>query len=296
MSDSQGQRTEKPTPRKKQKARDKGKVTKSQELTAAILIMGGIVALRFLFPWMLSRTSDLTVKFLSPMPLIQDSDSVRALAIDVMGGGIGIVGPFLLSVLGIALVANYVQVGFLFSTQPLTPSLDKINPISGFKRLFSLQSVVKVLINGAKAALVGLVFYLSIKGSLHEYFELGDTGIRSVVNFMAAEAYSIAFKAGLVLLVLAAADYAFQRREYIKSLMMSKHEIKEESKEVEGSPLIKSRIRSAQRELARRRMMNSVPTADVVVYQPDPYRGGDQVRHGLDELADRGRQGQAASG
>lgn len=268
MDESQGQRTEQPTHRKKQKAREKGKVAKSQELTAAILIMGGIVALKLLFPWILSRTSDLAVKLLSPMPLVESFDDVRLLAVDLMAGGAGILAPFLIALFGVALVANYIQVGFLFSTQPLALSLEKINPIAGFKRLFSMQSVVKVLINGAKAGLVGLVFYLSIKSNLDKYFSLGDCGVRSIVSFMADEALAIATKAALVLLGLAMADYAFQRREHIKSLMMSKHELKEESKEVEGSPLIKSRIRSARRELARQRMMNAVPTADVVVTNP----------------------------
>jgi flagellar biosynthetic protein FlhB len=268
MEESQGQRTEQPTHRKKQKAREKGKVAKSQELTAAVLVMGGVVTMKLLFPWILSHTSDLTVRFLGPMPLVESFDDARRLAVDVIVGGAGILAPFLLALFGIALVANYLQVGFLFSTQPLALSLEKINPVAGFKRLFSMQSVVKVLINGAKAGLIGLVFYFSIKGSLNQYFALGDSGIRSIVGFIAERALALAAKAALILLGLAMADYAFQRRQHTKSLMMSKHELKEESKEVEGSPLIKSRIRSAQRELARRRMMNAVPTADVVVTNP----------------------------
>jgi flagellar biosynthetic protein FlhB len=268
MDDSHGQRTEQPTHRKKQKAREKGKVAKSQELTAAIVVMGGIVVLKLLFPWILSQTSDFTVKFLSPLPAVESFNDVRSLAVDLLVGGAGILAPFLIAVFGIALVANYIQVGFLFSTQPLSLSLEKINPVAGFKRLFSVQSLVKVLINSAKAGLVGLVFFFAIKGGIDRYFALGDSGVRSVVEFMADEALAIAAKASLILLGLAMADYAYQRREHIKSLMMSKHELKEESKEVEGSPLIKSRIRSAQRELARRRMMNAVPMADVVVTNP----------------------------
>jgi flagellar biosynthetic protein FlhB len=119
MDESQGQRTEQPTHRKRQKARDKGKVAKSQELTGAILIMGGIVALKLLFPRILSGTSDLIVKYLSPMPLVESFDDVRTLAVDLIAGGVGILAPFLLAVFGVALVANYMQVGFLFSTEPL---------------------------------------------------------------------------------------------------------------------------------------------------------------------------------
>jgi flagellar biosynthetic protein FlhB len=268
MDDSQGQRTEKPTQRKKQKAREKGKVAKSQELTSAIVVMGGIVALKLLFPWILSQTSDFTVRCLGPRPPVETFDDARRLVVDMIAGGAVILAPFLVAVLGIALVANYIQVGFLFSTQPLSLNLQKINPVAGFKRLFSMQSVVRVVINGAKAGLVGLVFYLSIKSGMREYYSLGDCGIPVIVKFMADQVVSVAAKASLILLALAMGDYAFQRREHTKSLMMSKQEIKEESKEIEGSPLIKSRIRSAQRELARRRMMNAVPTADVVVTNP----------------------------
>jgi flagellar biosynthetic protein FlhB len=174
-------------------------------------------------------------------------------------------------------------VGFLFSSQPLAVSLDKINPFSGFKRIVSMKSVVKVAISAAKAALVGLVFYLSIRSGMQEYFSLGDCEIGRITDFLAAEAFSISIKAALILLVLGIADYAFQHRDHIKGLMMSKYELKEEYKEVEGSPLIKSRIKSAQRELARKRMMKSVPDADVVI--TNPVHLAVAIRYEVDEMS-----------
>jgi flagellar biosynthetic protein FlhB len=268
VDESQGQRTEKPTQRKKQKAREKGKVAKSPELTSACVILGGIIALRLLFPWLVSETSGFACKFFGTTPLIESAADVETVAVGAILGATKILAPFLLAMLGVALVSNYVQVGFLFSTQPLAPSLDKINPVAGFKRLFSMRSVVKLGINCAKAAFVGIVFYYSIRASMDRYYSLGDCGIRDIVNFMGKESFSISIKAALILGVLGLADYAYQHSEHIKSLMMSKHELKEEFKEIEGSPLIRSRIKAAQRELARRRMMNAVPTADVVVTNP----------------------------
>ena len=268
MEESQEQRTEQPTYRKKQKAREKGKVATSTELTAACVIMGGIIALRLLFPWYVSQASDFAASSFGNMTVIESSSDVERVTVDVILGIAKIVSPFLLAILGVALAANYMQVGFLFSTDPLALSLEKINPISGFKRLFSMKSVVRVLINGAKALLLGLVFYYSLRSSMHQYFSLGDCDILEIVGFLSRQAFIMSMKAGLVLAVLGLADYAFQRREHIKSLMMTKHELKEEYKEIEGSPLIKTRIKAAQRELARQRMMKAVPTADVVVTNP----------------------------
>jgi flagellar biosynthetic protein FlhB len=268
MEESHEQRTEQPTHRKKQKAREKGRVAKSTELTAAVVIICGLVALRLLLPWFLYQTSRFAGQSFAAVTPVENLSDVQRITGDVLLGFARIVSPFLLAILGIALVANYIQVGFLFSTTPLALSLEKINPISGFKRLFSMRSVVRVVINCAKAGIVGVVFYFSIKASMNEYSALGDCGVREIIGFMGREAFSISIKAALILGLLGMADYAFQRREHTKSLMMSKHELKEEYKEIEGSPLIKSRIRSAQRELARRRMMKAVPTADVVVTNP----------------------------
>jgi flagellar biosynthetic protein FlhB len=268
MAEMEGQRTEQPTHRKKQKAREKGKVARSAELTAACVIIGGIISLKLLLPWIVSQTSHFAAKSFGSTASIETFADVQRVTVDVVLDAARIVSPFLLAVLGVALVANYVQVGFLFSSQPLSLSLEKINPIAGFKRLFSLRSVVKVLISSAKAALLGIVFYYSIKANLQEYASLGDCGIREIFGFLTNEAFSLSIKAGLILAALGFADYAFQRREHIKSLMMTKQELKEEFKEIEGSPLIKSRIKAAQREMARRRMMKAVPSADVVVTNP----------------------------
>ena len=268
MDDLKDQRTEKPTHRKKERARQKAQVARSTELTAAIVIIGGVIALKTLYPWFMSRTEGIAGQYLGNTLALESADDAQTIATGAILKFFGLLAPFFVAMVGMALVANYVQVGFLFSSQPLALSLDKINPISGMKRLFSMRSVMMVVISSAKAALVGLVFYYSMKGSVDKYFTLGDCDIREIITFMVKELFSVCMKAGLVLLALGFADYAYQKHEYIKSLMMSKQELKEEYKEVEGSPLIKSRIRGAQRALARRRMMAAVPKADVVVTNP----------------------------
>lgn len=268
MEESQDQKTLQPTQRKIEKAREKGKVSRSTELTAGIMIFAGFIAMRLLFPYLLSQASQVFTQSLGGASIIGNLYDVEILAANTIIDLFRIVGPFLGIAAAVALVANYSQVGFIFTTTPITPSLDKIDPVQGAKRLFSTRTLVKTGVNLAKAALVGLVFFYSIKGSIGEYIALGDSDIRTIVKFIATEVFDVGIKAAALLLVLGFVDYAYQKKEYTKNLMMTHHEMKEEFKELEGSPITKSRIRSVQRSLARQRMMKEVPKATVVVTNP----------------------------
>ena len=268
MEESQELRTEQPTHRRKEKAREKGKVARSNELVAACVIIGGLACLQLLFPWWLQKSSELTTKYLGGAGHLETANDARRITLMVMLDFFRMLLPFFAAVLGVALVSNYLQVGFLVSTEPLSLNLGKINPVQGFKRLFSAQSLFTAAINMVKAALVGMVFYYSVKGGIRGYFALGDCGTGEIISFVAKQVFSTSLKAALVLLVIGIVDYAYQHRQYIKSLMMTKQELKEEYKDLEGSPLIKMRIKSAQRALARLRMMQDVAKADVVVTNP----------------------------
>lgn len=307
MEESQDQKTLQPTPRKLEKARESGKVFKSSELTSGIMIFGALIALRLLYPWFLSQTTDVLGQYLGNMQLAENLYDVETLATRTILSLFRIVGPFLGAVAGIALVANYSQVGFIFTTGPITPSLDKIDPVQGAKRLVSMKTLVKTGVNLAKAALVSVVFYYSIKGSLREYAMLSDTDVPTVLGFIAKEAFDVGIKAALLLLVLGFVDYVYQRKEYIKNLMMTHHEMKEEFKELEGSPVTKSRIRQVQKSLARQRMMKEVPEATVVVtnpthvavalkYEPDTMPAPVVVAKGKRLLAERIKEIAAAHG
>ncbi len=268
MEESQDQKTLQPTHRKLEKARESGKVFKSTELTSGIMIFAALVILRMLYPYIISQTTDVMAKYLGEVNLTENLHDVELLATGMIAGMLRIVGPFMLAVMAVALAANYGQVGFIFSGKSVTPSLDRIDPVQGAKRLVSTRTLFKTAVNFAKAMLVGLVFYYSIKGGLVEYMKLGDAGIPTIIRFIAGEMFRIGLRAAALLLVLGLADYLYQKREYIKGLMMTHHEMKEEFKELEGSPITKSRIRSVQKSLARQRMMKEVPKATVVVTNP----------------------------
>jgi flagellar biosynthetic protein FlhB len=169
----------------------------------------------------------------------------------------------------LGLLANYAQVGFLFTFEPIKPKWDKLDPMKGIKKiLVSKRSAVELVKGLLKLAVVGIVAYTSLQGVVAESMLMTDSDVGGILGFMASSAFSVMLKTGLAFLVIAVLDYMFQRYEHQREMKMTKSEVKEESKQMEGDPLIKSRIRSIQRDMARRRMMQEVPKADVVITNP----------------------------
>jgi flagellar biosynthetic protein FlhB len=170
------------------------------------------------------------------------------------------------------LIVNYSQVGFLFTMEPLQPKFGKMNPLTGFKRVFlSKHSFMEMLKGLFKVAIVGFVAYAATNDVMADSLSLADSDASAIMKFMAAVSLKVGLKVGLAFFVLAAGDYIFQRFEFEKSLRMTKQEVKEEAKQSEGDPQIKGRIRTIQRQIAYRRMMQDVPKADVVVTNPTHY-------------------------
>jgi flagellar biosynthetic protein FlhB len=176
--------------------------------------------------------------------------------------------PVMAAVLITALVANYSQVGVIFTTEKIKPELKKIDPIQGIARKFSLQTLNELVKSLFKIAIIGYVSYREIINVLPEFMPLMDQETSQILAFMANTAFWIFLKCALIIALLAAIDYVFQRWQFMKKMKMTKQEIKEEAKQTEGDPYVKGRIRSIQMEMARRRMMEEVPTADVVVTNP----------------------------
>lgn len=270
MADAGAQeKSEKPTARRLSEARKKGNIAKSMDLTTAVVLLAGLMAIKLQVGEMGGRMTDLATRSFSEFP--KD---------DITTGGLIhlflwlslqftlIAGPCLAMLLVAGLAVNYLQVGVLFTSEPLKPSLDKINPLNGFKRIFSRRSAVEVGKAIFKMSVVSLVAY---KALMDAYPQLAATVLMDRVGvglLYASVAWEIAWRSIGVLLVFALADFFYQKWEYEKGLKMSKQEIKDEAKQSEGDPLVKGRIRRAQREAARRRMMQDVPKATVVITNP----------------------------
>jgi flagellar biosynthetic protein FlhB len=180
-----------------------------------------------------------------------------------------VVFPLLAIVLIAGLVANYLQVGFLFSAEAIAPKFSKIDPIKGFQRLFTLKSLTELAKNILKIVIVGSVAYGTISGELDGLSPLMDQSIWGIITYIGETSFKIILRTCWVLIVLAILDYCYQRWEYERGLKMSKQEIKEEHKQSEGDPMLKGKIKRMQRAMARKRMMSKVPKADVVVTNPD---------------------------
>jgi len=183
-----------------------------------------------------------------------------------------IIGPILIIIMVAGVLANVAQTGGLqFSLHPLSPKWSKLNPLKGFSRIFSKTSLVELFKSVFKITVVSIIAYQTVNGHWDEVPTLMGYGVGQTLFFMGEVMIEIMAKVLLVMIFLAALDYAFQKYTYLENLRMTKQEVKDERKDLEGNPQIKQRIRSVQMEMMRRRMMTAVPEADVVVTNPTHF-------------------------
>lgn len=265
-------RTEKATPKRRSETRKKGQVAKSTEINSALVILGIFIAMKNLGHIAFEQVSEL-MRFFLQSPSSYASYGLSEETISTLFLNLSIL--FIKAVLPIALVAtvigvtaSLVQVGFLFTLKPLVPDFKKINPISGIARLFSPRALVELLKSIAKVIIVGYLAYSIIEGHFNDMVNIINMDIQQMLVMLGSIAYEIGIKTGIALLVIAIIDYAYQKYTHEKSIRMTKQEIKDEFKQSEGDPLVKSRIKRKQMELTARRMMQDVPTADVVITNP----------------------------
>jgi len=272
MSDEQNkdqEKTEQPTSRRREQAREKGQVAKSQEITSVAILMACLTLFYFSSVMMIEKMmSIMRWVFYESGQFIINGDTIPLLISTLTYKTFGLLAPLMLTVVCVAFIANVSQVGFIFSSESIQPKLSKIDPIKGFKRLFSAKSFVELIKNIFKILIIGFVAYITVIGEIKNLIPLGDQSIWGVLTFIGKTAFKVMFRSCWVLIVLAILDYIFQRWEFEKSLKMSKQELKDEFKQTEGDPLIKARIKNLQREAARKRMMAQVPKADVVITNP----------------------------
>ncbi len=263
------EKTEAPSARRRGEARKKGQVAKSAELNTALILLAGTTFFFLIGSKMLRDLGVLMTGFIQNQLYIElNQNNVYAMYVHFTLKAAQLLGPFLVLVSFIGVAVNLLQVGFLWSTEAVTPKLEKLNIIQGLRRLFSPRSVVELLKGLAKLAIIGLVVFFTLEDKIDTFLLMMQESIGNVFQFLAATTGEVVLKVGTAMLILAAADYAYQRWEYERNLKMTKEEVKEEQKITEGNPQIKSRIREMQRSAARRRMMASVPEADVVITNP----------------------------
>lgn len=270
MALEEQERTEQATPKRREEARKKGQVVRSREITSAFLILGLAGGLVGMGPMMVSRFRGLmfqTWDSFSRSPMTERSfyDLMTTEMAEVLFLLVPITG--FMALIGIASLVIQ-QGGFLWAADSMSPDWSRLNPVAGLKRILSIPSLAELGKAVIKFLVLGYVLYAAIRREWPHFLVL----IQLEPTLMLAEvgrfAVRLSLWAGLTIALLGVADYAFQWWEHERKLRMSRKELREEMKESEGDPLLRSRVRSLQREMARRRMMLDVPKADVVLTNP----------------------------
>ncbi len=261
------ERTEPPTQRRRTEARSKGQIARSQDLSAAAMLLAGFLGLFFFGPPLARSMLTMIQTALtasSPWKLEENIPFAGAVAVEAVKR----VFPMLLVLFFAVLITVYAQVGNLITLQPITPSLSKLNPINGIKRLFSLQSLILAFANVGKVTVVGLVAYLVMSASAAAIIYAFTLEFQDVFLLGASLIFRLGVWLALALLFLALLDLAWQRYKHERDLRMTKEEVKDELRSMEGDPKIKARRRQVQMQLAMQRIKKEVPGADVVVTNP----------------------------
>ncbi|MDR2648400.1 MAG: flagellar biosynthesis protein FlhB [Clostridiales bacterium] len=269
-----GEKTERATPRKKQKARDEGQVAQSQEINTAFTFLGVFAVLKITAGWIYQRMLEI---FSFGFGMIGDMEAVFSpeysgrVVTFFLGRALWAAAPVMLSALFIGIISNVIQVGWKMTPKALRPKFSRLNPVPGFKRMFSPQTLVTLLKSILKFSIIAAVIYSALRDELNNLPKLAQMALFESVAWLGELIVNLGLNVGGWFIFVAAADYAFTRFRHTRELRMTKQEVKEEFKQTEGNPQIKGRIRSKMREVSTRRMMQEVPHADVIITNPTHY-------------------------
>lgn len=266
-------RTEDPTEFKIRKAREEGRVAKSQELNGALVLLLPTLTLIALAPWMLKTFTEMLRFYLTRSTTTEITDPILVKAF--FRYFVLLALPVTITAMVAGVASNILQNGgFFFSLKPITPQFSKVVPNFGkfFARaLFSAEGLFNFAKSLVKVAVVCAIAYVSIKNEIPKLVTMLESGFWQSVSFIASMAARLLLTAGFFFLAISIPDYIFQRRQFMESLKMSKQEVKEEYKQMEGDPLVKSRLRQRMRELLSQNMAVNVPKADVVITNPTHF-------------------------
>ncbi len=263
------EKTEEATPKKRQEAREEGMVAKSTDLSSVIVLLAGILCIYAFRNNFYNGFHDIMNHSFYVESIPPTNGSYFFNLAKIMGVKVFfILLPVFFPVFIAALVANISQVGFVIAFKAIEPKFSKLSLIKGIGKLFSLKSLVELVKSIAKIAIIATVSYFVIKSEMKNLSILFHTSVANILIYMLKVAFKIFIYVILIMLFVAILDYFYQKWQFEKDLRMSKHEVKEESKQIEGDPMVKSRIRSLQQQAARKRMMKDIPEADVVVTNP----------------------------
>lgn len=276
MSDEdqdQDSKTEDATPRRVEDAIEKGQVINSKEVSNFAILACLACIISWVLPY-LSKQSMLNLAdfIVNAHDITVDQKATGLIFQNLIFFNFKLLSSIFIMLIVAAILASFIQMGrFNVSLEPLMPSLSKISPLSGLKKMFSLKSVMEFLKGIVKITIIGLILFFIIWNDLNELPGLMNLSLQAFLNFIHDIANDIMIGVMVAMAFIAALDYMYQRYEFYKNLMMTKQEIKEEHKQTEGSPEIKQKLRSIRMEKAKNRMMAQVPDADVIITNPTHF-------------------------
>jgi len=264
-----GERTEQATTKRRGDFREKGQVPQSKEVHTAAILTIGLLFWIFYIPFFFQQFSTLIATIFRTSHEIEITpEKTMDLSFFIVQKLALLLAPLFFTVVIVGLFSTIFQIGWLFTTKPFQPDISKFNPISGLGRMFSKKSAIELVKSVLKVGLIAWVAYATVYNNFEQALALVDTNVLDTFKFLGRTAAEILAKVCAILIFLGFIDLLFVRYEMEEKMKMTKQEVKEEFKETEGDPLVKSQIRSIQRQMARRRMMAEVPEADVIVTNP----------------------------
>lgn len=266
------EKTEKATPKKRRDQRKEGNVLQSKEIVTAASILGIFCAARLLGSFMLENVLAFTAKICGSAGSFEvTSDNIMTLVTEMMTLIVVVVGPICAVAMLLGIIPTLAQTRGLFTMKALKPKFSRLNPLEGIKKMFSAQAIVGILKGLIEVAVISYLIFSEISDRLPRFLALMDAGVMQGIVYAASSIFDMVMLICIMLVFVAAGDFLFQWWQFEKKLKMSKQEVKEEFKQMEGDPQVKSKIKQRQQQMAQSRMMQEIPSADVVVRNPTHY-------------------------
>jgi flagellar biosynthetic protein FlhB len=258
------------TPHKLKKAREQGQIVKSQDLSTAAFLVVMFLLLFALAPFIWNELATLFVLTYEQIPLAHIKDiGEQYLFILVVKAMVVLVGPFLLVGVLMAIAGNVFQFGLLITTKTIEPKFDKLNPVKGFKNLFQMNKIVELIKNILKVGVLGLVGWMVFSEFFGQMVAVGDSDNPfALMSVLGALLFKFILLAGLAFFLIGLADFLYQRFKFMKDQKMSFKEMKDEYKSTEGDPHVKAKLRQRRMQMLQQRMLEAVPSADVITTNP----------------------------
>lgn len=293
-----GEKTEKATPKKRKDERKKGNVFVSKDAVTAVSLIASFYGLKMFAPTILTSIQDLIKRYIS-IAGTKESFLISDIAttfVDLAVVFLKCAMPLVLIAVAVAIIVTMAQTKMLFTTKAAAPKFNRINPLNGIKKMFSLRAIIELLKSLIKIVVLLYIVYTVLVDEVATLPALIDMNPMTAMMKTGGIIMDVVLKSGIAFIFLAAADYMYQWWDFEKNMKMSKQEIKDEYKQIEGNPQIKGRQRNVQQQRARQRMMQNVPEADVVIRNPthfavalkfdrDKDRAPKVIAKGMDQLA-----------